>query len=96
MTKTVDLVKDFDTARDACHYLDSLASKGLPYEHVGDHLYIVFDDEDEHEKWLELATEPGGFYEREAKRNMSKKTTDSMSVDELDRFLDELDAMEVE
>ena len=96
MTKTVNLIEDFDTARDACHYLDSLASKGLPYECVGDHLYIVFDDEEDHERWLKLAAAPGGFYEQEAKRNRLKKAADSMSVDELDRFLDELDAMEVE
>lgn len=95
MTRTVRLLDGFDSPRDAGRYIDALAEKGVPYEYVDDRTVVVFDDEDEHEKWLELASEPGGFLEKQARRQMLKSAVDSMSDEDVDRLFDELDSEEM-
>lgn len=87
MTKTVNLDKDFDSPRDVCAYMDSLAAKGVPYEHIDDHTIIVFDDEEDREKWMELASEPGGFFEKQVKKQRLKDAVDELSYEEVDKLL---------
>lgn len=72
MTETVDL-KSFGTAQDARSYMDRLESEGRPCEYVDDDTVVLFDDEADRETWLELAAEPGGLFERQARRQKPKE-----------------------
>lgn len=86
--KTVDLTKDFDGPRDSCNYIESLSRSGTPYEYIDEDTMIVFEDQAEHEKWLEIASEPGGFFEKQMQRDKARKLVDAMSDDEICELLD--------
>lgn len=90
--RTVDMVKDFDGPRDAASWLDALTAKGVPHEAVGENEIVVFEDEADREKWLELASLSGSL---PAKRRRLKAAVDRMSAAEVDRILEELDLEEM-
>ena len=88
--KTVDLTKVFDRPRDSCNYIESLSRSGTPYEYIDEDTMIVFEDQAEYEKWLELASEPGGFFEKQMQRDKARKLVDVMTDDEICELLDSL------
>ena len=90
MTRTVNTLTDFDGPRDASRYMDSLAAQGVPYERVDEDTIVVFDDEADREKWLEIASAPGGLFERQARRRALKDAVDRMPDAEVDRMLEDL------
>lgn len=94
--KTVDLTKDFDGPRDSCNYIESLSRSGTPYEYIDEDTMIVFEDQAEHEKWLEIASEPGGFFEKQMKRNELKEKIDLMSDEEICDLLEKINKRENE
>ena len=85
--KTIDLTKDFDSPRDSSNYIDMLARNGTLYEYVDEDTIIVFEDQTDHEKWLEIASEPGSFFEKQVQRDKARKLADVMLDDKLDDLL---------
>ena len=66
-------------------------AKGAPYEFADENTVAVFDDEVDREKWLELAAEPGGLMERQAKIARLKNEVDGMTDDMIDDLLERLE-----
>lgn len=58
MVKMIDLLNDFDDPDASRRYMDSLAAEGVPYEYADENTVMVFDDEEDHAKWLELEAMP--------------------------------------
>lgn len=92
MVEMVDLSRDFDGPRDVCHYMDALVARGVPYEHIDENTIVVFDDEIDHEKWLELASAPDGLFEAQTKRQRLKSKIDELPDDRIDELIEELDS----
>lgn len=88
----VDLLRNFDGPCDACHYIDALVTRGVLYEHIDENTIVVFDDEIDHEKWLELASAPGGLFEVQATQQRLKSKIDELPDDKIDELLEELDS----
>jgi hypothetical protein len=72
--------------------MDALVARGVPYEHIDENTIVVFDDEIDREKWLELASAPGGLFETRAKRQKLKSVIDGLPDDKIDELIKELDS----
>ena len=84
----INLTKDFDDPRSCGHYIDMLEANGTPHVYLNSDEIMIFEDQDEHDTWMKLAYEPGGYFEKQMQRDKARKLVDAMSDDEICKLLD--------
>ena len=92
----INLTKDFDDPRSCGHYIDMLEANGTPHVYLNSDEIMVFEDQDEHDTWMKLAYEPGGYFEKQLKRNELKEKIDLMSDEEICDLLEKINKRENE